>query len=167
MAAPAHTATKLAYDDEGAGAAVAFLHGLTFDRRTWRPIIERLDSSSMRSIAVDLPAHGESGGAPAPLEEVVVQVHELLVSLTVERPVVVGHSMSGALAAIYGTAYPARGVVMIDNGPTSAHTPSFSSRSSPRYVAPDSRGCGRRSSSPSGSSASPSRCARSYSTVTR
>src|SRR3954465_11802931 len=61
-----HAATKLAYDDEGAGTPVALLHGLTFDRRTWRPISERLDSSCARSIAVDLPAHGESGGAPAP-----------------------------------------------------------------------------------------------------
>jgi pimeloyl-ACP methyl ester carboxylesterase len=117
MATTARAATQLAYDDEGQGTPIVFLHGLTFDRRTWRPIIERLDSSSLRSIAVDLPAHGESGGVPARLEEVARQVHELLLSLAVERPIVVGHSMSGALAAIYGTAYPARGVVMIDNGP--------------------------------------------------
>jgi pimeloyl-ACP methyl ester carboxylesterase len=117
MAAEAHTATKLAYDDEGTGTPLVFLHGLTFNHRTWRPIIERLDSCSIRSIAIDLPAHGESGGVPGPLEEVATQVHELLVSLAVERPIAVGHSMSGALAAIYGTAYPARGVVMVDNGP--------------------------------------------------
>ena len=43
MATATDLATKLAYDDEGAGTPVVFLHGLTFDRRTWRPIIERLD----------------------------------------------------------------------------------------------------------------------------
>ena len=43
MAAATDSVTSLAYDDEGAGTPVVFLHGLTFDRRTWRPIIERLE----------------------------------------------------------------------------------------------------------------------------
>ena len=114
--AAAHSATRLAFDDEGAGTPVVFLHGLTFDRRTWRPIVERL-GGSVRSIAVDLPAHGESGGAPGPLEDVTAQVHELLASLSVERPIVVGHSMMAGLAAIYALAHSTRGVVMVDNGP--------------------------------------------------
>src|SRR6478672_10933061 len=109
MAATSHPVTSLAYDDEGAGSPVVFLHGLTFDRRTWRPIIERLDG--LRTIAIDLPAHGFSGGAPAPLDEVAAQVHHLVGSLAVDRPVVVGHSMSGGLAFSYGAAYPNRGVV--------------------------------------------------------
>ena len=116
MATAAHTATRLAYDDEGAGTPVVLLHGLTFDRRSWRPIIERL-GGSVRSIAVDLPAHGESGGAPVPVEQVPARLHELLVSLEVERPIVVGHSMSGGLAALYASAYPTRGLVAVDNGP--------------------------------------------------
>jgi pimeloyl-ACP methyl ester carboxylesterase len=44
-------------------------------------------------------------------------VHELLASLAVQRPVVVGHSMSGGLACLYASAYPTRGVVIVDNGP--------------------------------------------------
>ena len=117
MAATTHAATRLAYDDEGAGTPVVLLHGLTFDRRTWRPIIERLDSSSARSIAIDLPAHGESDGAPAPFDELAAQLHELLGALAVDRPIVVGHSMSGGLAAFYATTYPTCGLVVIDNGP--------------------------------------------------
>ena len=116
MAAATDSVTSLAYDDEGAGTPVVFLHGLTFDRRTWRPIIERLDGC-VRSIAIDLPAHGDSGGAPAPLDEVAAQVHQLVGSLAVDRPVVVGHSMSGGLASFYAAAYPSRGLVSIDNGP--------------------------------------------------
>ena len=116
MAATTDSTTSLAYDDEGAGTPVVFLHGLTFDRRTWRPIIERLDGC-LRSIAIDLPAHGESGGAPVPLDEVAAQVHRLLGSLAVDRPVVVGHSMSGGLASFYAANYPSRGLVTIDNGP--------------------------------------------------
>lgn len=116
MAAPTDAATRLAYDDEGAGPPVVFLHGLTFDRRTWRPIIERLEGS-VRGIAIDLPAHGESGGIPAPLEKVAARVHELVDALNVDRPVMVGHSMSGALVTVYAASYPSRGLVIIDNGP--------------------------------------------------
>jgi pimeloyl-ACP methyl ester carboxylesterase len=116
MAAAAHPVTRLAFDDEGAGTPVVFFHGLTFDRRSWRPVVERL-GGSVRSVAVDLPAHGESGGAPAPLEQVAAQVHELLSSLAVERPIVVGHSMMSGLAAMYALSHATRGVVMVDNGP--------------------------------------------------
>ena len=117
MTAPTDAATKLAYDDEGTGTPVVLLHGLTFDRRTWRPIVERLDRSAARSIAIDLPAHGESEGAPGPFDELAAGLHELLGSLRVDRPIVVGHSMSGGLASFYAAAYPTRGLVVIDNGP--------------------------------------------------
>jgi pimeloyl-ACP methyl ester carboxylesterase len=103
----------LAYDIEGNGTPVVFLHGLTFDRRTWRPIIEHMDGS-ITSITIDLPAHGDSGGEPTRLEDVAEQVHRLLESLGVERPVVVGHSMSAGIAGLYVSAYPARGVVLVD-----------------------------------------------------
>jgi pimeloyl-ACP methyl ester carboxylesterase len=113
----AHHATSLAYDDEGAGVPLVFLHGLTFDRRSWRPIIESF-AGSVRSIAIDLPAHGESRATPSlSFEQVSAGLHELLVSLAVERPIVVGHSMSGGLACFYASAHPTRGIVVIDNGP--------------------------------------------------
>src|SRR3954466_11876118 len=104
--------TNLAYDDDGAGTPVVFLHGLTFNRRTWRPIIERLDGC-MRSIAIDLPAHGDSGGTPVEHDEFAAQLHGLLGSLEVDRPVVVGHSMSGGLASFYAANYPSRGFVSV------------------------------------------------------
>jgi pimeloyl-ACP methyl ester carboxylesterase len=116
MATAAHASTRLAFDDEGTGTPVVFLHGLTFDRRTWRPIVDRLDGA-VRSIAIDLPAHGESGGSPADLDEVAAQIHELLESLGVESPIVVGHSMSAGIAGFYAAAYPTSGVVMVDSGP--------------------------------------------------
>ena len=116
MAIARDAATALSFDDEGTGMPVVLLHGMTFDRRTWRPIVDRLDGA-VRSIAIDLPAHGESGGRPVRLEQVAAQVHELLVSLAVEAPIVVGHSMSGGVAAFYAAAYPTAGVVFVDTGP--------------------------------------------------
>ena len=113
MATATDSQTGLAYDIEGTGTPVVFLHGLTFDRRTWRPIIDKLDGS-VTSIAIDLPAHGDSGGEPAPLEDITEQIQRLLKTLDVERPVVVGHSMAAAVAGLYAFAHPARGIVLVD-----------------------------------------------------
>ena len=115
MSSATHLTTRLAYDDEGTGTPVVFLHGLTFDRRTWRPIVERL-GDSIRSIVIDLPAHGESEGPPVLLEVVADRVHELIASLGVERPIVVGHSMSGSIAFIYAVAHPTTGIAVVDSG---------------------------------------------------
>ena len=113
MATAADLQAGLAYDIEGTGTPVVFLHGLTFDRRTWRPVIDQLDGA-VTSIAIDLPAHGDSGGEPAPLERAAEQIHRLLRSLGIERPVVVGHSMAAGLAGLYAAAHPARGIVLVD-----------------------------------------------------
>ena len=43
-----------------------------------------------------------------------MQVHALLAELGVERPVVVGHSMSGSLVLMYAGMYPTRGALSID-----------------------------------------------------
>src|SRR5262245_33479678 len=90
----------LAYDIQGTGTPVVFRTGLTFDRRTWRPVIDRLDGV-LTSIAIDLPAHGDSGGEPASLERAAERIHRLLDSLGIERPVVVGHSMAAGVAGLY------------------------------------------------------------------
>ena len=113
MATATDRQTGLAYDIDGSGTPVVFLHGLTFDRRTWRPVTDRLDGS-VTSIAIDLPAHGDSGGKPTLPENVTEQIHRLVKSLGAERPVVVGHSMGAAIAGLYASAYPARGIVMVD-----------------------------------------------------
>ena len=113
MSSATDRATGLAYDIEGTGTPVVFLHGLTFDRRTWRPVIDQLDGS-VTSIAIDLPAHGDSGGEPAPPVNVTEQIHRLVESLGVDRPLVVGHSMGAAVAGLYLSAHPARGIVMVD-----------------------------------------------------
>jgi pimeloyl-ACP methyl ester carboxylesterase len=105
--------TKLAYEDQGSGVPLILLHGLTFNRFTWSPIIERL-GESVRTVAIDLPGHGDSPGEPRSLWEVTALVHEVADGLGIERPIVVGHSMSAAIACIYGASYPALGVVSID-----------------------------------------------------
>jgi pimeloyl-ACP methyl ester carboxylesterase len=103
----------LAYDAQGVGTPVVLLHGLTFDRSIWTPIVERL-GSDVRCVAIDLPGYGESGGPPCSLWDVAASVHATVKELGIERPIIVGHSISGAIASIFGACYPSLGVVNID-----------------------------------------------------
>jgi pimeloyl-ACP methyl ester carboxylesterase len=105
--------TQLAYEERGAGAPVVFVHGLTFSRQTWSPILDRL-AGRCRCIAVDLPGHGGSAGLPRSLDEAGRRVHALLIDLGIERPIVVGHSMGGIEVTMYAATFPASGVVTVD-----------------------------------------------------
>lgn len=104
----------LAFDDHGSGVPVVLIHGLTFDRRSWRLPIELL-GGRVRTIAVDLPGHGESRGIPSSLDDVADQIHAVVVDRSVDRPVVVGHSIGGRIALVYASRYPVRAVVVVDS----------------------------------------------------
>jgi pimeloyl-ACP methyl ester carboxylesterase/DNA-binding CsgD family transcriptional regulator len=95
---------------------LVFLHGLTFDRHMWDPVLDALPDEQ-QAIAFDLPGHG---GSPAldrhDLARVVDAVHEAVIAAGLERPIIVGHSISAAIAAIYAASYPAAGIVNVDGG---------------------------------------------------
>ena len=103
----------LAYETHGAGVPVVVLHGLTFDRTTWRPIIERL-GDGVCSIAFDLPGHGDTAGEPCSLREAAARVNCVLQNIGIGEPVIVGHSISSGIASIYAASYPVRGVVNVE-----------------------------------------------------
>jgi pimeloyl-ACP methyl ester carboxylesterase len=113
MDASLATADRLAYEERGTGVPVVFIHGLTFSRHTWDPLLDRI-AGRFRCVAVDLPGHGGSPGLPSSLEEVGRQVHGLVADLGIARPVVVGHSYGGALASMYAATSPVAGVVNVD-----------------------------------------------------
>jgi pimeloyl-ACP methyl ester carboxylesterase len=91
--------------------AVVLVHGLTFGRRIWQPVMDRL-GDSVTSLAVGLPAHGESKGQPAPVQEAADQVHSLVQAPGREPPIVAGHSSAVAAAGERAAGYPARGIVI-------------------------------------------------------
>ncbi|WP_432558773.1 alpha/beta fold hydrolase [Granulicoccus sp. GXG6511] len=102
-----------ALDSGGDLPAILFVHGLTFAKETWDPILARL-ADRFRCLAVDLPGHGGSGGSGADALEVVDRIHATVVAHDVVRPVVVGHSFGALHATFYAAAHDAAGVVNVD-----------------------------------------------------
>ncbi|MET8154763.1 alpha/beta hydrolase [Sphaerisporangium sp. NPDC005289] len=96
---------------------LVLLHGLTYDRRQWGPVLRELAlrDPDRQVVAFDLPGHGESPRrASYRLDEVAAVVHAAVTEARIEDPVVAGHSLGGALATVYAAAYPTRGVVNVD-----------------------------------------------------
>src|SRR5689334_6004059 len=97
-----------------AAAAFVLLHGLTFDRSMWDPVLELLPPGH-RAIAFDLPAHGGSPALAARgLAPVADALQAAVAEAGIETPVVVGHSIGGPIASIYAAAHSAAGVVSVE-----------------------------------------------------
>lgn len=98
-------------------APLVLLHGMTFDRRIWQPILDelaQLDPDRL-VVAVDLPGHGESPDQPPhSTQRILGLIHEAIGEAGLDRPVLVGHSMSGGLVSLYASQYPVGGVVNVD-----------------------------------------------------
>lgn len=104
----------LAHVDTGGDLpAVVLVHGMTFSKATWDPIVDRL-SDRFRCLSVDLPGHGESTGSGADPHEVVERIYATVVENEVVKPVVVGHSAGALHATGYGFAHDSAGVVNVD-----------------------------------------------------
>jgi pimeloyl-ACP methyl ester carboxylesterase len=109
-------AARVHYVDRGAGPAVVLLHGLGGNLRNFHALIERL-AARHRVIAPDRPGCGYSTmpGAQPDLFAQAALVAAFLRRLGVSRPLVVGHSMGGALALALALDHPdsVRALVLI------------------------------------------------------
>ncbi|CAG6397168.1 alpha/beta hydrolase [Streptomyces cocklensis] len=93
------------------------LHGLGGDRSQWGPLLRALEvcDPGRSVLAVDLPGHGQSPllGRQG-LDDVAAVVHQAVGEAGLAAPVVVGHSLGGAIATAYAAVYPVLGAVNID-----------------------------------------------------
>lgn len=108
---------RLHYLDRGRGPVVVLLHGLGGNLRNFHALIERL-SPDHRVIALDRPGCGYStpaSGAQPELFEQARIVAAFLHALDLREPLLVGHSMGGALALAVALEFPdrLRGLVLI------------------------------------------------------
>jgi pimeloyl-ACP methyl ester carboxylesterase len=96
---------------------LVLLHGLTFDRRLWGPSLAELHriDPDRRTFAVDLPGHGESPDAPSyDLSSMVERIHHVVVEAGLVDPVLVGHSASAALVAMYAARFRTGGLIEVE-----------------------------------------------------
>lgn len=110
---------RLRVSDGGAGApAVLFLHGLGNDLEAWRAQLDHL-RPGRRAVAYDQLGHGASdrmAGGLYTVEALADDVAVVADALALERFVLVGHSLSGAVLSAYAGAHPGRlaGLVYVD-----------------------------------------------------
>ncbi|MBM3224476.1 MAG: alpha/beta hydrolase [Candidatus Tectomicrobia bacterium] len=101
------------------GKAVLFLHGAGSNGHVWVDMLQRL-SSQHSPVAIDLPAHGRSGGLlAADSIEAYCAVVDAFLAVTQFTPcVLVGHSMGGAIAQLYALTHPGKlaGLVLSSTG---------------------------------------------------
>ena len=107
-----------AYLEAGDGPPVVLVHGAGGRAEVWRGQLDGL-ADVARLIAVDLPGHGGTGGGGArSVEEYATWLSALLDALRLDRVVVVGHSMGGAIAQTVALGEPGRlrGLVRVGTG---------------------------------------------------
>lgn len=96
---------------------IVFVHGALNDHSVWTLLARWFAHHGYAVLAVDLPGHGRSGGAPlASVEALGAWLHRLMDAAGVAQATLVGHSMGSLIALeaaarastliMVGTAYP-------------------------------------------------------------
>lgn len=85
--------------------ALVFIHGSGCDHRVWPEELFALDNACV--YAVDLPAHGLSGGKSAgSVAEYALAVEETIHALELFHVILAGHSLGGAIAQTLALQHP-------------------------------------------------------------
>ena len=106
------------YERRGEGPPVVFVHGMALSTTSWAAQVEAL-ADEYTTIAYDVRGHGRTGGSDVETYSVELFAEDLdalLAALGVERPVLCGLSMGGAVAQAYAAAHPeaVAGLVLAD-----------------------------------------------------
>ena len=100
---------RIRYIESGSGPTVVMIHGNAGSLEDFEfGAIDAL-SSNYRVVAIDRPGHGKSdrpNGKTVDVEYQARLLHQVLSSLSVAQPVLVGHSWGAALALSYALQYP-------------------------------------------------------------
>ncbi len=101
------------------GEVVVCLHGNGANAGIFAPLLERL-AGDHSPLAFDQPGHGRSAGLDSlgSIDEMVDFTRAFCSALEIERPVLLGHSMGGAVALRYALEYPdaLRALVLCSSG---------------------------------------------------
>ena len=94
------------------GLPVLLCHGWGACVYSWAGMLPALAAAGYRAIAVDMPGHGRSDagneGFGYTVQAMTARVAAIVETLGIDRPVIVGHSMSGRIALQYALDRPDR-----------------------------------------------------------
>jgi pimeloyl-ACP methyl ester carboxylesterase/DNA-binding SARP family transcriptional activator len=102
-------------DWPGAEPAILAIHGSTMSAYSFTALAERL-SPDIRFVAVDLRGHGFSDKPPTgySVDQHVQDLRELMMVLGLHRPVLLGFSIGGAIAAFLAARGDCRGLILLE-----------------------------------------------------
>ncbi len=105
----------ITYRREGAGRPLVLVHGITERSASWDPLVAPLTAAGFEVVRVDLRGHGESSRtAPYDLGTMAGDVGAVIADAGLDDPVLVGHSLGGAVVSAYAAAAPCAGVINVD-----------------------------------------------------
>jgi pimeloyl-ACP methyl ester carboxylesterase len=103
--------TRIHYLDEGSGPAVLLIHGLGGQMRNFTHSLTRKLKDEFRVIVLDRPGSGYSirpADASAAVGAQAGTIARFIEALGLERPLVVGHSLGGAITLALAVNHPGR-----------------------------------------------------------
>jgi pimeloyl-ACP methyl ester carboxylesterase len=87
--------------------SVVFIHGAGLDHSVWVLPARYFARHGYNVVAVDLPAHGQSGGEPlTSVEEMAVWIASLIETVGITTTAIVGHSMGSLVALTVAARFP-------------------------------------------------------------
>jgi pimeloyl-ACP methyl ester carboxylesterase len=112
---PLKDATLHIVDWAGGEPRIVAIHGSAGMGHTFGALAERL-APTVRFVAVDLRGHGFSDKPPAgyDLERHVDDIRQLIAALGLRRPVLLGHSAGGTVAAFVALATEVAGLILLE-----------------------------------------------------
>jgi 3-oxoadipate enol-lactonase len=100
---------RIAYEEQGDGPPLVFVHGLAYDRRGWGPLPSLL-ARDFRVVLIDNRGVGESDAPPGPysVAQLAADVASVLDDAGIDRTHVFGVSLGGYIAQEFALTYPER-----------------------------------------------------------
>lgn len=104
----------------GSGRPIIILHGMLGCGRNWASIAKKISAQGWRAITIDLRNHGDSPHSDRMDYNLLAQdIEEVIGSLNIEKPIVLGHSMGGKVAMALALRKPQSvgGLIIVDIAP--------------------------------------------------